>query len=73
VGHVACIVEMRIAYKVLAPKIIIGREHSGDLRIEGKILLIWILKKEMMRVWRDLNQDRVHWQLLMNMVLLSSS
>jgi hypothetical protein len=36
-----------------------GRDHLGDLRVDGRIILKGILKKYSVRVWVHLLQDRV--------------
>jgi hypothetical protein len=42
VGHVVCMGEIRKAYKILVRNLK-GREHSGDLCIDGKIISEWIV------------------------------
>jgi hypothetical protein len=43
-GHVeAYMGEVRNAYKILV-RSLKGRDHSGDLGVDGRIILIWILR-----------------------------
>jgi urocanate hydratase len=45
-----------------------GRNHLGYLGIDGRIILKWILKKQVVD-WIQLAQDRVQWQALGTMVM----
>jgi hypothetical protein len=49
--HVACIGEMKNAYKILFLESLMGRGHSGDQGIDGRILLKLIFGKQGGRVW----------------------
>jgi hypothetical protein len=44
VGHVALMGKMRSAYQILIRKLK-GRDHLGDLGIDVRIILKWILKE----------------------------
>jgi hypothetical protein len=44
-GHVACIGEMRNAYKILVGKPA-GKSYSEDLDVDGRIVLEWVLWKQ---------------------------
>jgi hypothetical protein len=46
-GHVACIWEMN-AYKCLVGKLK-EADHFGDLDIDGRIILKWIIEKQCLR------------------------
>jgi hypothetical protein len=50
-GHVACMVEIRNAYKRLIEKNLKGRDHLEDLVIVEKIVLEWILEKQCGKLW----------------------
>jgi hypothetical protein len=49
-GHVACVGEMRNAYKILVRKPE-ERNLSEDLSVAGRIILEWILGKVGRKVW----------------------
>jgi hypothetical protein len=41
---------MRTIYKILMENIK-GRDHLGDIGVDWKIILKWILKKQRLRMW----------------------
>jgi hypothetical protein len=43
-GHVACMDDMRKAYKILLENLK-GRDHLEDTGIDGKMILEWIIKR----------------------------
>jgi hypothetical protein len=44
-GHEACMGEMRNAYRILVANMK-GRDHSEDVGVDGRIILIWVLEEE---------------------------
>jgi hypothetical protein len=51
-------------------EILKGRDHLGDLGIDRRITLKWILKKHVKGVdWIHLAQDRDQWLALVNTVI----
>jgi hypothetical protein len=48
-GHVACTRALRSAYKIRVKKP--ERDHTEDLRVDGKIILERILGKKGVKVW----------------------
>jgi hypothetical protein len=54
---------MRNAYEILVGNLK-GREHSEDLRVDGKITLGWKVAE-----WMHLAQDRDQWRALANTVM----
>jgi len=53
-GHVACLGDMRNAYKIFVGKPE-GMNHLEDVNIDGKIILKWILKNMVRRCGRNSN------------------
>jgi hypothetical protein len=51
---------MRSAYKILVRKAT-GRDHLGNMGIDGRIRLKLTLKQGMSVDWIQLAQDMVHW------------
>jgi len=49
-GHVACMGEERGVYRVLVGKLE-GRNHWGDLGIDGRIILGWISRRWDVGIW----------------------
>ena len=50
VGHVARMVERRNVYRVLVGNLK-ERDHVGDPRVNGRIILRWIFRKWDLGVW----------------------
>jgi hypothetical protein len=46
---------------------LIGRGHSEDLGVDGRVILEWILGKDM--DWIHVAQDRYQWRALVNTVM----
>lgn len=63
VWHIACLWQVRNAYKIFFFQNLKGRDNFGDIGGNEKIILKWIIKN---RVWRficiQLVQDAVHWR-----------
>jgi len=57
-GHVAHMGEERGAYRVLVGKAE-GRNHWGDLVIDGRIILIWISRRLDVGIWTGLGWPRI--------------
>jgi hypothetical protein len=49
-GHVARVVEIRLAYKIMVEKPE-GGDHSEGLGVDGRIILEWILEKQNRKLW----------------------
>jgi len=56
-GHTAR-TEVRNVYAILARKNLSGGEQMGDLGVDGRTILKWILKIQRLG-WTQLTQDRI--------------
>jgi hypothetical protein len=63
-GHVACIEDMRKAYKILLDNLK-GRDHLEDIGMDAKMILEWIIK----RVGRC-GRDAFFFRTLLHIVML---
>ena len=57
-GHVACMGEERVVYRVLVGKPE-GRNHSGDLGVDGRIILERISSRWDVCIWTGLGWPRI--------------
>ena len=57
-GHVACMGEERGVYRVLVGKPE-GRDHLGDLGVDGWIILGWISRRCDVGIWTGLGWPRI--------------
>jgi hypothetical protein len=48
---------------------LVGRDISEDLGVDGKIILEYILRKYGSKVWMHMDQERGHWQAVVNKVM----
>jgi hypothetical protein len=46
-----------------------GRDHLKDLKLEGKVILKWLLMQQNLRMWIELVQERVQWRDFVNTVM----
>jgi len=60
--------EERGVYRVLVGKPE-GRNHWGDLGIDGQIILGWISRRWEVCIWIGLAQDRDRWRTLVSAVM----
>jgi len=69
-GHVACMGEERGVYRVLMGKPE-GRNHWGDLGVDGWIILGWISRRWDVGIWTGMGlaQDRDRWRTLVSAVM----
>jgi hypothetical protein len=57
-GHVACIGDMRNAYKIWSENLV-GCDLMEDLSIDGRQILEWILRKFCGKLWVEFIQFRM--------------
>ena len=57
-GHVARMGEERVVYRVLVGKPE-GRNHLGDLGVDGRIILGWIFRRWDVCIWTGLGWPRI--------------
>ena len=57
-GHVAHMGQERGVYRVLVGKLV-GRNHWGDLSVDGQIILEWISRRWGVCIWTGLGWPRI--------------
>ena len=60
--------EGRGVHRVLVGKRV-GKNHWGDLDVDGRIILRWIFGKWGVADWMEMAQDRDRWRPLVNKVM----